>query len=40
MTNPFEMVPGKLDYMSVAQQEALSRMTYAIETKSPGRINR
>jgi len=36
MTNPFEMVPGKLDYMSVAQQEALSRMTYAIETKALG----
>lgn len=36
MTNPFEIVPGRLDYMSIAQQEALSRMNYAIETKTLG----
>jgi len=30
MTNPFDLVPGKLDFMGIAQQEALSRMMYAI----------
>ena len=36
MTNPFDLIPGKLDFMGVAQQEALSRMMYAIETKTLG----
>ena len=36
MTNPFDLVPGKLEFMGVAQQEALSRMMYAIESKTLG----
>lgn len=34
--NPFDKVPDRLDFMGCSQQEALSRMMYAVNTKTLG----
>ena len=36
VTNPFDLIPGKLEFMGIAQKEALSRMMYAVQTKTLG----
>jgi len=36
MINPFDEIPEQLDFMGVAQQEALSRMMYAVNSNSLG----